>query len=87
MRGKHRIAIRFHAAIRIIPAHAGQTRMWAGRSCLAPDHPRACGANLRTGIPASVNAGSSPRMRGKLSGDEHAVWPGRIIPAHAGQTP
>ncbi len=71
---------------RIIPAHAGQTDRPASSSTTRSDHPRACGANV-SGFPSrDVNAGSSPRMRGKpmLAIVRHLRV--RIIPAHAGQT-
>ena len=52
-----------------------------------PDHPRACGANVHTAYQLRFPAGSSPRMRGKRLHDRCHRQRGRIIPAHAGQTP
>ena len=53
--------------VRIIPAHAGQTRPpWRSVPASA-DHPRACGANARRPCRLHVRCGSSPRMRGKPS--------------------
>ena len=73
-------------ATRIIPAHAGQTRIAPLIAGLYPDHPRACGANDPLNVKDAIRDGSSPRMRGK----RHSGWayycPQRIIPAHAGQT-
>ena len=86
MRGKRGIHRGLHVALRIIPAHAGQTSCQAKRSRDCSDHPRACGANGIPSAPWSATHGSSPRMRGEpitlfsCSGYE------RIIPAHAGQT-
>ena len=71
---------------RIIPASAGQTGFWNCALCCVPDHPRECGANGASVGEMLGNAGSSPRVRGKLGlllNDYAAV---RIIPASAGQT-
>ena len=87
MRGKRLTVGRCGVMFRIIPAHAGQTPSPSRRGCRRPDHPRACGANpfpLRTG---PSDSGSSPRMRGKHLGADRFNQRGRIIPAHAGQTP
>ncbi len=86
MRGKRRARGRPRHHTRIIPAHAGQTRVVFDCAMVGPDHPRACGANADSLFDASAVCGSSPRMRGKrLCG---SLTPGlvRIIPAHAGQT-
>ena len=72
--------------IRIIPAHAGQTRLTALTPYPISDHPRACGANANASYPTASTAGSSPRMRGKPTSDRVALPTCRIIPAHAGQT-
>ena len=86
MRGKLNKTRVGGAIRRIIPAHAGQT--WHSNRCqvCAPDHPRACGANVRTPFAAVRQSGSSPRMRGKLVERHRGGRPRRIIPAHAGQT-
>ena len=87
MRGKpHRATGPFHA-VRIIPAHAGQTGERPSNARPLADHPRACGANLQLveGFGGSF-FGSSPRMRGKLLNCATPVEILRIIPAHAGQT-
>ena len=53
-------------------------------SCWA--HPRACGENGKTFTVAVLVVGSSPRVRGKRTGD-HDLDPGtRLIPACAGKT-
>ena len=86
MRGKQRKITTVGPWIRIIPAHAGQTRSLPPRHRRFPDHPRACGANLTPRYSVVIVAGSSPRMRGK-QWLRVGLWPfGRIIPAHAGQT-
>ena len=86
MRGKLLRQIRAMSDTRIIPAHAGQTRISSAFASSSSDHPRACGANQQTNRPLSGNSGSSPRMRGKHTAITNAMPDLRIIPAHAGQT-
>ena len=86
MRGKPDHDVQRDVRHRIIPAHAGQTGSASRQRPPAPDHPRACGANVCIDPRGPSAAGSSPRMRGK-----HLIGAGgprglRIIPAHAGQT-
>ena len=86
MRGKLPLLQHVLHGERIIPAHAGQTHH---RSCPVicyPDHPRACGANVRHRRSRPRQNGSSPRMRGKRGGGQDTHVEARIIPAHAGQT-
>ena len=71
---------------RIIPARAGQTGDTASQRQSSTDHPRACGANVGQEFGEQQQAGSSPRVRGKLVGRAHSVVIRRIIPARAGQT-
>ena len=87
MRGKPTCIIGVCAPTRIIPAHAGQTNMRVISPTEWPDHPRACGANQAGVFGFLLEFGSSPRMRGKPLLPERADGTGRIIPAHAGQTP
>ena len=86
MRGKLRLHPCGELCQRIIPAHAGQTRSSGCRTLRAADHPRACGANIGQEFGEQQQAGSSPRMRGKLGDVALLADPRRIIPAHAGQT-
>ncbi len=86
MRGKPSISQRIYSRNRIIPAHAGQTASSTFCEVPSSDHPRACGANSRSGNPHRYAAGSSPRMRGKLGNVPEKCFLFRIIPAHAGQT-
>ena len=86
MRGKPAACGRGPLAVRIIPAHAGQTIALRYPQTTCPDHPRACGANYDAQADPKGNAGSSPRMRGKRGRERHGRWCHRIIPAHAGQT-
>ena len=86
MRGKPVVKTSYEVAVRIIPAHAGQTPWsWYGK-CSPSDHPRACGANESTEEQQQEQAGSSPRMRGKRDRLSRILSSLRIIPAHAGQT-
>ena len=86
MRGKQTNNYCCHCFPRIIPAHAGQTELAPGYQTRAPDHPRACGANVQVLAVLAALPGSSPRMRGKLEYSTVATRCQRIIPAHAGQT-
>ena len=72
--------------VRIIPAHAGQTRRWHSDADSQSDHPRACGANAAIFCTVDGICGSSPRMRGKHVRNVETAVKVRIIPAHAGQT-
>ena len=65
MRGKRDSLAAAGFAVRIIPAHAGQTVSSAPSVDIDADHPRACGANSPFGLVYAAVAGSSPRMRGK----------------------
>ena len=87
MRGKRRIVDTRHNRLRIIPAHAGQTKSKRVRAFSMPDHPRACGANSCDAASGRIVTGSSPRMRGKHGHLVRRNDRDRIIPAHAGQTP
>ena len=86
MRGKHDAGIFGGKGSRITPAHAGKT--WPKKSPTRwwPDHPRACGENIRILPDGSVPFGSPPRMRGKPSYFCETLMKSRITPAHAGKT-
>ena len=86
MRGKPCSVVYYPFCYRIIPAHAGQTRLPGRCSCRWPDHPRACGANEFSPRSYGPRTGSSPRMRGKPQRRRLRHARRRIIPAHAGQT-
>ena len=86
MRGKRVLGRDQVTAFRIIPAHAGQTRLFDGVPTSVPDHPRACGANGWIAFDIARIRGSSPRMRGKRHRRATRPRATRIIPAHAGQT-
>ena len=86
MRGKRLRGQDPRHTVRIIPAHAGQTKPSSNAQQTTADHPRACGANVLTLHLHHAASGSSPRMRGKLTLTSSMVMLMRIIPAHAGQT-
>ena len=86
MRGKPGQTSPLESAMRIIPAHAGQTPSPRVQARQLADHPRACGANSVALCRAAMMYGSSPRMRGKRPEHRGPNGRGRIIPAHAGQT-
>ena len=49
-------------------------------------HPRACGENTWVSLVTLLAWGSSPRVRGKLSGSSEPAGPVGLIPARAGKT-
>ena len=71
---------------RLIPAHAGKTRVWRVDRRVPGAHPRSRGENCGGGLFAFVCEGSSPLTRGKHAMREHDVRRQRLIPAHAGKT-
>ena len=86
MRGKPLNGLVDDAHAGLIPAHAGKTYFGRVRLLGVRAHPRACGENESLLGPGFTDAGSSPRMRGKLREAEGlSVSPG-LIPAHAGKT-
>ena len=76
----------FMVGVRLIPAHAGKTRLRrpTGRSC--PAHPRSRGENSMVAGAASAAAGSSPLTRGKRRRGSARAGRDGLIPAHAGKT-
>ena len=70
----------------LIPACAGQTRLWRRRPGAHPAHPRVCGADLTYISPPTGWWGSSPRVRGRLGIGQHGDGEAGLIPACAGQT-
>ena len=86
MRGKLAAKDRLKAAERITPAHAGKTIKQVYSPFENADHPRACGENKYAEILTNLDAGSPPRMRGKLAQSRSRLSMRRITPAHAGKT-
>ena len=86
MRGTPSAAVRIVYDVGIIPAYAGNTSQSTARTPPAWDHPRVCGEHKITAGGASMEAGSSPRMRGTLMICRCTATNSRIIPAYAGNT-
>ena len=70
----------------IIPAHAGKTSAWTGRTSQPRDHPRSRGENSLVVWRDADVAGSSPLTRGKHWKIKRRELARGIIPAHAGKT-
>ena len=71
---------------RITPAHAGKSWPSSLAAASAWDHPRACGEKMDATQQITSNAGSPPRMRGKVSHPESCSGRLGITPAHAGKS-
>ena len=71
---------------RIIPADAGSTCASALSAWEEPDHPRGGGEHEVGMLLNGIGEGSSPRMRGALSGVAWLASIEGIIPADAGST-
>ena len=71
---------------RLIPAHAGKTRLRACHPGASGAHPRSRGENIAVSFRLSAGAGSSPLTRGKLAPGACAPGDWGLIPAHAGKT-
>ena len=87
MRGKQQRLPWWAGLLRNIPAYAGKTRMGANLTALEAEHPRVCGENMITSSNGLTQAGTSPRMRGKLGVYNGCHCGFRNIPAYAGKTP
>ncbi len=87
MRGARIWSLAYGCQVRIIPADAGSTPNHPRPGRRPEDHPRGCGEHSLYMAPIPRREGSSPRMRGALSGSSWISGPCRIIPADAGSTP
>ena len=86
LRGARRAEERRDVQRGIIPALAGSTLSILRGRVGVGDHPRACGEHRsHTDVPFA-HQGSSPRLRGALKRDNHAIISVGIIPALAGST-
>ena len=86
VRGKRPRPALCAGAGRLIPARAGKTPR-PRRPARSPGaHPRACGENPVLNNFIRGLAGSSPRVRGKLSSAREDLSAARLIPACAGKT-
>ena len=70
----------------LIPASAGRTTSVVSPLFLCGAHPRECGADPRSAIGCGAPFGSSPRVRGGLSGLRQNSGFTGLIPASAGRT-
>ena len=85
-RGKRRDPkIRRHLE-RLIPAHAGKTRLTPSALGSRRDHPRSRGENAGGALKEIQADGSSPLTRGKPKKAAAKKAPEGLIPAHAGKT-
>ncbi len=72
------------AALRFIPAGAGNARRTPARVAAAPVHPRGCGERTPADHLRAIEHGSSPRVRGTPPPAARADAHHRFIPAGAG---
>ena len=73
--------------IRLIPAHAGSTRLMRARPHRLRAHPRSRGEHISGAAELFSHAGSSPLTRGAPCRWGAPACRVRLIPAHAGSTP
>ena len=69
-----------------IPAYAGKTLLCTFDRPRDGEHPRVCGENAAVRASIAGLPGTSPRMRGKQSGQSAETITARNIPAYAGKT-
>ena len=74
------------AAVRFIPACAGNSATRTPRSGSAAVHPRVCGELRGSATRSTCCHGSSPRVRGTPIAENVALPRGRFIPACAGNS-
>ncbi len=84
VRGAERHGSRGRTLAGIIPARAGSSPPALAVPREGRDHPRACGEQLPRATFATLNPGSSPRVRGAASIRASVRRRRRIIPARAG---
>ena len=85
-RGKPLVKGRAVEEARLIPAHAGKTRVVQVSAALLEAHPRSRGENVASLGRVGESPGSSPLTRGKPGDLGHHQRRGGLIPAHAGKT-
>ena len=86
MRGTLRTITISIPPVGIIPAYAGNTRLFWIVKVMLRDHPRVCGEHAIISGTLILSKGSSPRMRGTLNRAHHVERIRGIIPAYAGNT-
>ena len=85
-RGKQRAKSPREKPLRLIPAHAGKTRVGFAVELTQRAHPRSRGENQGQKSSGENVLGSSPLTRGKPHGSSSTQPHPRLIPAHAGKT-
>ena len=85
-RGKPEVGLSDGVPVRLMPARAGKTERAPTSARPRPAHPRAGGENSRMITGRGMQAGSSPRGRGKRQIDTPASRRRGLIPARAGKT-
>ncbi len=86
MRGTLEPAMTAGGLARFIPAYAGNTVTIAFRVRWNSVHPRVCEEHFTSRYSLAASIGSSPRMRGTLTGERSSGGSSRFIPAYAGNT-
>ena len=86
VRGGHLAHGCHEVSVRLIPARAGRTPDGRVPPSSVPAHPRSCGADPQHAHWAWTSRGSSPLVRGGLSGQAAGLGHLRLIPARAGRT-
>ncbi len=86
MRGTEYFRIRFVNIHRFIPDHAGNSCLTALRSIPSTVYPRPCGEQITRAAATIGAAGLSPTMRGTAMHKIPALFAGRFIPDHAGNS-
>ena len=86
VRGKLHVGHSRHSSLGLIPACAGKTKPIMHESVKCGAHPRVCGENQYLQVGGDSDAGSSPRVRGKLHVDNEGAHACGLIPACAGKT-
>ena len=85
-RGKPLTSAQPNTPHRLIPAHAGKTRIDLASRTGYRAHPRSRGENVDCVLHGDDLAGSSPLTRGKHHPQQTPRSRERLIPAHAGKT-
>ena len=70
----------------ITPAYAGKSLRRCNCTHPAGDHPRMCGEKMQLSVSRDTDAGSPPRMRGKVIPSLTSGNDFRITPAYAGKS-
>ena len=86
MRGKAQRRAGSASGSGITPAYAGKRLCRLFGSCFLGDHPRVCGEKDHRRSADGGDAGSPPRMRGKVGRCRHRSPCFRITPAYAGKS-